>query len=60
MGQASYYQQNFDNFKEGDADKQDGWTVGAPANQPSTKITPKVKHGLTGKSMEVSGNQETA
>ena len=58
MGQAIHYQQNFDNLKEGDADKQDGWAVGAPANQPSTKITSKVKHGLAGKSMEVSANQE--
>ena len=58
MGQAIHYEQNFDNFKEGDTDKQDGWAVGEPANQPSTKITSKVKHGPTGKSMEVSANQE--
>jgi hypothetical protein len=58
QGQVIHYEQNFDNFKEGDADKQDGWAVGEPANQPSTKITSKVKHGPTGKSMEVSANQE--
>jgi hypothetical protein len=57
-GQVIHYEQNFDNFKEGDADGQDGWAVGEPANQPSTKITSKVKHGSTGKSMEVSANQE--
>lgn len=56
--QAIHYQQNFDLLKEGDADGQDGWAVGAPANQPSTKITSQVKHGTAGKSMEVSAMQE--
>jgi len=57
-GQVIHYEQNFDNLKDGDADKQDDWAVGAPANQPSTKITSKVKHGPVGKSMEVNANQE--
>ena len=35
-GQVIHYEQNFDNLKDGDADKQDDWAVGAPANQPST------------------------
>jgi len=58
QGQIIHYEQNFDKLKEGDADGQDGWAVGAPANQPSTIITSKVKHGAIGKSMEVSANQE--
>ena len=58
FAQAIHYEQNFDNLKEGDADGQDEWAVGAPANQPSTIITSQVKHGPTGKSMEASANQE--
>ncbi len=58
LGQVIHYEQNFDNLKEGDADGQDGWAVGAPANQASTIITSDVKHGPIGKSMEVNANQE--
>lgn len=58
LAQVIHYEQNFDNFAEGDADGQDEWAVGAPANQPSTIITSAIKHGDTGKSMEVSANQE--
>ena len=58
LGQAIHYEQNFDGLKEGDADGQDGWAVGAPANQQSTIITSDVKHGAAGKSMEVSAHQE--
>jgi len=57
-GQVIHYAQDFDNLKEGDLAGQDGWETGPPANQPSTKVTSAVKHGATGKSMEVSANQE--
>jgi len=54
MAQAKiHYAQNFDNLKEGEADGQDGWAVGPPANIPSTTITSEVKHGPTGMSMKV-------
>jgi hypothetical protein len=53
QGKVIHYQQNFDNLAEGDADGQDGWAVGPPANLPSTTITSKVFHGDSGKSMQV-------
>ena len=52
-----HYEQNFDGLDVGDADGQDGWTAGAPANQASTLITDAESHG-PGKSMEVNANQE--
>jgi hypothetical protein len=58
MGQAIHYQQTFDSLKDGPLDGQDGWAVGAPANQPSPSVVSKVKHGATGKSVEVNANQE--
>jgi len=57
QGQVIHYEQNFDNLKEGEADGQGGWAVGAPANKPSTTITSAVKHGSTGKSMKVDPEQ---
>ena len=56
--QVIHYRQNFDNLKDGPADGQDGWAVGAPALMPSTIITSKVKHGAAGKAMELNAMQE--
>jgi hypothetical protein len=58
LGQVIHYEQNFDGLKEGDLAGQDGWETGPPANQASTQVTSAVKHGPTGKSMEVNANQE--
>jgi len=53
-----HYAQNFDNLKEGDADGQDGWAMGPPADdETATTITSDVKHGDTGKSMQVDPKQ---
>ena len=53
-----HYEQNFDSLDVGEADGQDGWAVGAPANQASTLITDAENHDGAGQAMEVSANQE--
>ncbi|MFC1712248.1 hypothetical protein ACFL6S_01200 [Candidatus Poribacteria bacterium] len=56
FGQEIHYEQNFDGLADGDLAGQDGWEVGPPADAlgaVSVIITPDVKRGPTGKSVEV-------
>ncbi|GIX07647.1 MAG: hypothetical protein KatS3mg115_2050 [Candidatus Poribacteria bacterium] len=56
--QSIHYEQNFDGLNEGELAGQDGWEIGPPANMPSPIVTPQVKRGPTGKSLEISASQE--
>ena len=58
QGAVIHYEQNFDGLKDGDAEGQDGWAMGPPADdETATTITSEVFHGASGKSMQVDPKQ---